>query len=63
MVVITMDNKKIEVTYNQIVEFDKEKTDEIILYDWFAVRSGARHQYNALADPTSGFCHTLLLTA
>ncbi len=60
MVIITLDNKKIEVTYNQIVEFDKEKTDEIILYDWFAVRSGARHQYNALADPTSEFCHTLL---
>jgi len=60
MVIITLDNKKIEVAYNEMIEFDKEKTDEIVLYDWFAVRSGARHQFNALADPTSEFCHTLL---
>jgi len=60
IVVITLDNKRIEVGYNEIVEFDKEKTDEVIIYDWFAVRSGAKHEYNALADVNSDFCHTLL---
>ena len=43
-----------------IIEFDKEKTDEVIVYDWFAVRSGSKHEYNALADVNSDFCHTLL---
>ena len=60
IVIITLDNRRIEVSFNEMLEFDKEKTDEVVIYDWFAVRSGARHKYNALVDPTSEFCHTLL---
>lgn len=60
IIVITLDNKRIEVEYNEIVEFDKEKGEDVIVYDWFAVRSGATHEYDVLADPNSDFCHTLL---
>lgn len=60
IIVITLDNKRIEVEYNEIVEFDKEKGEDVIVYDWFAVRSGATHEYDALADPNSNLCHTLL---
>jgi len=58
--IITLSNTKIEVEYQEIVEFDKERNDEVTLYDWFAVRSGAKHELNILSDPTSEFCHTLL---
>ncbi len=60
IIVITLDNKRIEVEYNEIIEFDKEKGEDVVVYDWFAVRSGATHEYNILADPNSDFCHTLL---
>ena len=58
--IITLSNTKIKVQYDHIVEFDKEQTDELRVYDWFAVRSGTRHEFDTLADPTSDFCHTLL---
>ena len=60
IIIITIDNKKLEVGFNDIVEFDKERDDEVVLYDWFAVRSGCRHEYDILADPNSDLCHTLL---
>ena len=59
--IVTLSNAKIEVEYQEIVEFEREQTDELTVYDWFAVRSGTRHEFDTLADPTSDFCHTLLL--
>ena len=58
--IITLSNTKMEIEYKEIVEFDRDRTDEIVLYDWFAVRSGCNHEFDTLADPGSDFCHTLL---
>ena len=60
LTIIMNNNKKFEVFYNDIIEFDRDRDETMIVYDWFAVRSGATHEYDVLADPNSDFCHTLL---
>ena len=58
--IIGLDNKKMMVHYNKIIEFDRDVQDDLMVYDWFAVHSGSRHEWEVVPDPSSDLCHLLL---
>ena len=49
-VVVTHNMRKIEVTFNKLIKFDGNVTNYAWMYDWFAVRSGGKHDYDLLED-------------
>jgi len=53
--VITADNKKLEVYYDEVNLFDEDKQDHQIVYDWFDVRSGSVHTHDIIYDYQSDF--------
>ena len=60
IVIIALDNKRMTVHYNKLIEFDRDVEDDLMVYDWFAVRSGSRHDWEVIPDPSSDLCHLLL---
>ena len=58
--VIMNNNKRFIVSFQEVVEFDRDKQEKMLIYDWFAVRSGARHELNIVKVGNTDFVHTLL---
>jgi energy-coupling factor transporter ATP-binding protein EcfA2 len=50
IVIVTHNMRKVEVTYQEISWLDKKKTPFSWMYDWFAVRSGGKHDIPLLED-------------
>jgi hypothetical protein len=55
---ITDGNKKISAEYNKALNFEKEQ-QECMVYDWFAVKSGGKHDFEKLKDPENFFVQFL----
>ena len=55
-----LDNKKMIVKYNNLIEFDRDTKDYYMVYDWFAVHSGSRHEWQVIPNPDEDLCHLLL---
>jgi hypothetical protein len=49
-VLITDNNKRIKLTSDSIVDFDLVSDNNVLVYDWFNVRSGNNHDYVKLTD-------------
>ncbi len=60
MQIIGLDNKKMHVHYNNLIEFDRDTRDYLMVYDWFAVHSGSRHDWEVIPNPDEDLCHLLL---
>jgi hypothetical protein len=60
MTIIMNNNRKMEVGFNEVVEFDRDTDEKMIVYDWFAVRSGTRHEHDLIKVPNTPFVHTLM---
>ena len=58
--IVGIDNNKMIVNYNKLVEFDRDTKDYLMVYDWFAVHSGSRHDCDVIPDPSDDLCHLLL---
>jgi hypothetical protein len=58
--IIMNNNKRFVVKFKEIVEFDRDKEEKVIIYDWFAVRSGARHELDEIKVANCDFVHTLM---
>jgi len=58
--IIGLDNKKMIVKYNKLIEFDRETKDYLMVCDWFAVHSGTRHDWEVIPNPDEDLCHLLL---
>ena len=58
--VITADNKKLEVYYDEVNIFDEDKQDYCIVYDWFDVRSGSVHSHDIIYDYQADFIKQLI---
>lgn len=58
--IIGIDNKKMIVHYNKLTEFDRDSKDYLMVYDWFAVSSGTRHEWEVIPNPDEDLCHMLL---
>ena len=58
--IIGLDNKKMIVKFNDLVEFDRDSKDYFMVYDWFAVHSGSRHDWEVIPNPDQDLCHLLL---
>ena len=58
--IIMNNNQRFKVSFNEIIEFDRDKDENLIVCDWFAVRSGARHEHQLIKVPDTNFVHTLL---
>ena len=58
--IIGLDNKKMIVHYKKLVEFDRDAKDYLMVYDWFAVHSGTRHDIDVIPNADSDLCHLLL---
>ena len=50
LVVVTHNMRKLEVTFNKLRKFDTNFTNYAWVYDWFAVRSGGKHEIDFLED-------------
>ena len=58
MVYITDRNKKITAEYNKLLKFETEQ-EICMVYDWFAVKSGGKHNFEKLKDPKNFFVQLL----
>ena len=58
--IIGLDNKRMRVHYNKLIEFDRDTKDYLMVYDWFAVSSGSKHDWEVVPNPESDLCHLLL---
>ena len=58
MVYITDRNKRITAEYNKMLKFEQEQK-ECMVYDWFAVKSGGKHDFEKLKDPENFFVQLL----
>mgnify|MGYP003626656365 CR=1 FL=1 len=58
--IIGLDNKRMHVHFNKLVEFDRDTKGHLMVYDWFAVHSGSRHGWDVIPNPESDLCHLLL---
>jgi hypothetical protein len=58
--IIGLDNKKMIVHYNKLIEFDRDNKDYLMVYDWFAVHSGSRHDWEVIPNSDEDLCHLLL---
>ena len=50
LVIVTHNMRKLEVTFNKLRKFDTNFTNYAWVYDWFAVRSGGKHDIDFLED-------------
>ncbi len=53
--IIGLDNKRMKVHYNKLIEFDRDSKDYFMVYDWFAVHSGSRHDWELYQTQTQIF--------
>jgi len=58
--IIGLDNKKMSIYYQKLIEFDRDAKDSLMVYDWFAVHSGSRHDWEVIPNPDDDLCHLLL---
>ena len=58
--IVGLDNKKMTVNFDNLVEFDRDSKDYYMVYDWFAVHSGSRHDWEVIPNPDEDLCHLLL---
>ena len=58
IVYITQGNKRINISTDKLLNFEKE-LDECMVYDWFAVKSGGQHDFEKLKDPENFFVQFL----
>jgi hypothetical protein len=58
--VITTDNRKLEIRYDEVNIFDEDKENYYIVYDWFDVRSGTTHDHDVIYDYQSDFVKQLV---
>ena len=58
MVYITDRNKKITAEYNKLLKFETEQ-EICMVYDWFAVKSGGKHNFEKLKDSENFFVQLL----
>ena len=58
--IIGLDNNRMNVHYNKLVEFDRDTKDHLMVYDWFAVHSGSRHDWEVIPNSDEDLCHLLL---
>jgi hypothetical protein len=58
IVCITQGNKRINITTDKVLKFEKEQK-ECMVYDWFAVKSGGQHNFEKLKDPENFFVQLL----
>jgi hypothetical protein len=49
-IIITDNNKRINLSAEETVVFDTINSDKVFMYDWFNVRSGNNHDYEVLND-------------
>ena len=50
LTVVTQNMKRVEVLFNKLRKFDTKFTNYTWIYDWFAVRSGGKHDVDLLED-------------
>tara|TARA_R110000824_G_scaffold89748_3_gene219777 strand:+ start:1526 stop:2293 length:768 start_codon:yes stop_codon:yes gene_type:complete len=55
---ITPKNKKVVIQTNEIIFFEKERK-QYMVYDWFDVKSGGKHNIEKLKDPENFFVQFL----
>ena len=58
--IIALDNKKMTVHFNNVIEFDRDVQEDLMVYDWFSVHSGSRHDWEVIPNPDEDLCHLLL---
>ena len=58
--IIMSNNKRFKVKFKEVIEFDKDREEKMLVYDWFAVRSGARHGLDDIKVANCDFVHTLM---
>ena len=58
--IIGLDKNKMKVHYKKLTEFDRDKKDYLMVYDWFAVHSGSKHDWEVVPNPDEDLCHLLL---
>tara|TARA_R110000824_G_scaffold94768_1_gene228415 strand:+ start:596 stop:1438 length:843 start_codon:yes stop_codon:yes gene_type:complete len=55
IILITEQNKRIIVSFDELLLFDDISDEHYIVYDWFIVRSGNNHNYEVLVDKQHDF--------
>ena len=50
LVVATHNMRRVEVAFNKLKRLDTKLTNYTWIYDWFAIRSGGKHEINLLED-------------
>ena len=53
LTVVTHNMRRVDVTYNKLRRLDTKLTNYTWIYDWFAIRSGGRHEIDLLEDKNS----------
>tara|TARA_Y100001963_G_scaffold159307_1_gene262455 strand:- start:3819 stop:4469 length:651 start_codon:yes stop_codon:yes gene_type:complete len=58
-ILVTEFNKRIVLTADEVVLFERTEGSYANVYDWFNVRSGNNHNYDVIEDEQHDFVHTL----
>jgi hypothetical protein len=54
------DNSRFIIAYERKVSFDKHIDEEVDVYDWFDIRSGAKVELEELDDPQNNLVHKIM---
>ena len=57
--IVTIDNSRIKIRYNERIDFDKISNSSLNVYDWFHVHSGTVHPHILIEDKKSRFVNKL----
>ena len=57
--IVTIDNSRIKIRYNERIDFDKISNSSLNVYDWFHVHSGTVHPHIFIEDKKSRFVNKL----
>ena len=55
LITVTERNKRVTYSADEIVNFDKVDGENVIMLDWFNVRSGNNHKHKLIKDPDNRF--------
>ena len=55
LITVTERNKRITYSADEIINFDKVDDENILMLDWFNVRSGNNHKHKLIEDPENKF--------
>ena len=58
IIYVTTGNRKVIVEIDEMIEFEKEQ-EKYLVYDWFDVKSGAKHEFDHLEDSKNFFVQFL----